>query len=67
MEQSDINLIASQASPNQVDAIIRRSTSGHGGTICKPRNVRYAINDYHGDGRFKWLKKIIHTLRNSCD
>jgi len=67
MEQSDIELARFKAATDEIDTVIRRDTTGNGGTLCMTRNVRDAIYYYNGNGRFKWLKQIIHTLRYGCD
>lgn len=67
MEQSDIDLALLRAAKDQIDAVIRSRPSGNGGTICPPKAVMDAIYYYHGDGRCRWLRQFIHTLRYGCD
>lgn len=67
MQQSDIDLARLKAATDQIDAVFRSRPSGNGGTVCLTGNLRDSMYDYQGNGRFKWLKQFIHTLRYGCD
>lgn len=67
MEQRDIQLVSDEATADQINAIMSRSAAGNIGTVCVSGHIRDSIYDYHGNGRFKWLKQFFHTLRYGCD
>jgi hypothetical protein len=67
MDKLDIDLIAPCATKEHAEEIMRRSRAGQMGTICPPRSVRESIYYYQGNGRFRWLRQLIHTLRYGCD
>jgi hypothetical protein len=67
MEQGDIELARFKAAMDEIDTVIRRGTTGNGGTLCATKAVREGIYYYQGDGHCRWLRQFIHTLRYGCD
>lgn len=63
MSRMDSNWVSPQATEAQAKELARRSDAGQLGTICPPREVRESILRYQGDGRFHWLKRLMHSLR----
>ena len=67
MKKRDFNIISPHAYPDQVDAIIRRRTAGHVGTIGMSGDVRNRFPDFDEDARFKLFRDLLRTMRNFGD
>lgn len=67
MENRYTDLISSEATPEQAEAIRRRIDAGLMGPICSRQYITDAVNDDHRNGRFKWLSKLSNWLRQDCD
>ena len=64
MKKRDFNIISRHAHPGQVDAIVRRRTAGHVGTIGMSGDVSNRVPDLDGNVRFKLFRDLLRTIRN---
>ena len=64
MEKRSFEIISPQASPDQVDAIMRRRAAGNAGPVCVARYAAYAVDYQHQNGLLNFLRTLIRTLRH---